>query len=178
LGIFSYTGLNFELDPSYDESINYCVPIKVSGCFNFNLIAIWAMGHKDRQVSYIGQVFRALKAYERFIKQAETVLIGDFNSNKIWDRKSRVGNHSRVVEDLEKEGIVSTYHTFFEEDQGLETQSTFYLYRNQEKNYHIDYCFVPKLWLSTLKSVSVGPYPEWSRLSDHCPVFVEFEVKA
>jgi exodeoxyribonuclease III len=175
LGIFSYTGLHFELHQAYDDSIKYCVPLKVSGYLNFNLIAIWAMGHRDPSLSYIGQVFQALALYQSFIESAETVLIGDFNSNTIWDRPRRVGNHSRVVADLEKVGIVSLYHTYFKEDQGLETQPTFYLYRNQEKNYHIDYCFAPNHWAHKLKSVSVGPYGEWCHLSDHSPVFIEFD---
>jgi exonuclease III len=175
VGVFSYTGLEFELYQPYHESIKYCVPIKVRGRFNFNLLAIWAMGHQDRQLSYIGQVFQALEVYRDFIKQAGTILIGDFNSNKIWDRKSRIGNHSRIVDDLEKEEIVSVYHTYFSEAQGVETQPTFYLYRNQDKAYHIDYCFVPKNWTSRLSSVSVGTYAEWRLLSDHSPIFIEFE---
>jgi exonuclease III len=175
LGVFSYTGLNFELHRSYDDSIRYCVPLKVSGHSNFNLIAIWAMGHADPALSYIGQVFQALAVYQDFIEQAETLLVGDFNSNTIWDRPRRVGNHSRVVADLEKTGIVSLYHTYFKEDQGLETQPTFYLYRNQEKNYHLDYCFAPTHWAHKLKSVSVGAYADWTQLSDHSPVFVEFD---
>jgi exodeoxyribonuclease III len=175
LGVFSYTGLHFELHGTYIDSIKYCVPLKVSGHFNFNLIAIWAMGHKDPALSYIGQVFQALAAYQSFIEGAETILIGDFNSNTIWDRARRVGNHSRVVADLEKAGIVSLYHTYFREDQGSETQPTFYLYRNQEKSYHLDYCFASSPWAHKLKSVSVGPYAEWKHLSDHSPVFIEFD---
>ena len=175
LGIFSYTGLHFEPHSPYDDSIKYCVPLKVSGHLNFNLIAIWAMGHKDPSLSYIGQVFQALAAYQSFIAGAETVLIGDFNSNKIWDRVRRIGNHSRVVADLEKAGIISLYHTYFKEAQGLETQPTFYLYRNQAKSYHLDYCFAPNHWTPKLRSVSIGPYAEWSHLSDHSPVFIEFD---
>jgi endonuclease/exonuclease/phosphatase family metal-dependent hydrolase len=79
------------------------------------------------------------------------------------------------VADLEKAGIVSLYHTYFREDQGSETQPTFYLYRNQEKNYHIDYCFAPNHWLHKLKAVSVGPYADWRHLSDHSPLFIEFD---
>lgn len=175
VGIFSYTGLEFELYQPYHESIKYCIPIKVTGRFNFNLLAIWAMAHQDRQLSYIGQIFQALEVYRSFIKQAETVLIGDFNSNKIWDRPSKIGHHSRVVEELEKEGIVSAYHAYFNEAQGVETQPTFYLYRNQAKRYHLDYCFVPKQWISKLRSVSVGAYAEWRSLSDHSPLFIEFD---
>lgn len=175
LGIFSYTGLHFEPHSVYDDSIKYCVPLKVSGHRNFNLIAIWAMAHKDPSLSYIGQVFQALAVYQSFIEGADTLLIGDFNGNKIWDRPRRVSNHSRVVADLKKAGIVSLYHTYFKEDQGLETQPTFYLYRNQEKSYHLDYCFAPNHWLPKLKFVSVGAYADWSHLSDHSPVFVEFD---
>jgi exonuclease III len=177
LGIFSYTDLEFEPWPTYDRSIKYCVPLKVRGCYDFNLIAVWAMGHPDPKLSYIGQVYLAIEKYRDFIRQTETMLIGDFNSNKRWDSAPKIGggNHSRVVEMLASQGIVSVYHAYFGEQQGEERQNTLYMYRNQDKGYHIDYCFVPRNWVERVKAVRVGVYEAWRALSDHSPVFVEFE---
>ncbi len=173
IGIFSYTDAEFEVYGGYDPSIRHCIPIRVNGRFSLNLIAVWAMNHEDRRLSYIGQVQRAIEAYREFIKQRDTFLVGDFNSNKRWDTP-RVGNHSKVVANLVDAQIVSVYHAHFKEQQGEETQSTLYMQRKRDKGYHVDYCFAPKAWVRRLKSFSVGSYTEWSELSDHSPLFAEF----
>ncbi len=174
VGVFSYTGAQLEVHEGYDPTIRHCAPIRVNGRFRFNLIAVWAMNHADRKLSYIGQVYRAVEAYREFIQQRDTLLIGDFNSNKQWDGIPRVGNHSSVVASLADEQIVSAYHEYFKEQHGEETQSTLYMQRKREKGYHVDYCFVPKAWMRRIKALSVGSHREWSKLSDHSPIFVEF----
>jgi exonuclease III len=174
IGIFSYTNLNLQLCAHHLPSIKYCIPVRVSGRFNFNLMAIWAMGHRDRKLSYIGQVFLAINHYRDFIRERDTVLIGDFNSNKRWDNMPRVGNHSAVVEALGVENIYSVYHEYFKEQQGEETRNTFFMYRKLTRGFHIDYCFAPRSWIHQLKAVSLGSYEEWGKLSDHSPLFVEF----
>jgi len=174
IGIFSYSGANFELYEGYDPSIRYCIPIRVFGRWNFNLIAIWAMNHADRRLSYIGQIYSAVEKYADFIKPDETVLLGDWNSNKQWDDFARHGNHSQVVAKLAAKGITSVYHAYFQEPFGEETIDTFYLYRKRGKGYHMDYCFVPETWLERLKVCSVGSFDDWSSFSDHSPIFAEF----
>jgi len=174
VGIFSYTGLNLQLYAHHLTSIKHCIPVRVSGRFNFNLIAIWAMGHQDRKLSYIAQVFLALENYRDFIREQDTVLVGDFNSNKQWDSTPRVGNHSKVVETLAAENIFSIYHEYFKEQQGEESQNTFFMYRKRDRGFHLDYCFAPRSWVDRVKSVSVGSYEEWGKLSDHTPLSVEF----
>ena len=42
------------------------------------------------------------------------------------------------------------------------------------KPFHIDYVFVPKDW--RLKSVEVGSFGEWGKLSDHVPVVVDVTI--
>lgn len=174
LGVFSYTGAEFALDPSYDPSIRYCIPLKVSGPVNLNILAIWAMPHPERQHSYIGQVHRALRAYASFIQAQDTVLLGDWNSHSQWDHQFPNGNHTHAVAHLDAQGFVSLYHARYREPAGAETRPTFYLYRNRAKPYHLDYCFVPRTWLPRLRTFTVGTYKTWHTLSDHCPLFAEF----
>lgn len=174
VGVFSYTDLKFEVHDNYDTSIRFCIPIKVSGHLNFHLIAIWAMNHQNRQLSYIGQVHLAVEKYRDFIRRQDTILTGDFNSNKQWDTTPRVGNHSSVVDALVTADIFSVYHEYFGEQHGEESQDTFFLYRKQDKAYHLDYCFAPRTWIERVSAVSVGTYAEWSKVSDHSPVFAEF----
>jgi endonuclease/exonuclease/phosphatase family metal-dependent hydrolase len=134
-------------------------------------------GKGEDQFRYIGQVWRALEKYKRFIQERETLLVGDFNSNKIFDRPHKDISHSRVVEILEQEGIVSVYHHFFHEQQGSESRPTFYLYKNRTRPFHLDYCFAPRDWCERVRHVRIGGFRPWSQWSDHCPLMVEFQDK-
>jgi endonuclease/exonuclease/phosphatase family metal-dependent hydrolase len=176
VGVFSYTDLNFELYEAYDPTLRYCIPLRVTGRLRFNLLAIWAMNHPERKRSYIAQVYQALETYQAFIRQADTLLAGDFNSNKRWDSTPKLGNHTQVVESLAGEKIVSVYHHYFGEAQGQESRPTLFMQRKQKSVYHVDYCFAPEQWASRLSSVVVGSYETWRQWSDHCPLFVEFEL--
>ena len=92
------------------------------------------------------------------------IIAGDWNSNKIWDYKREIGNHSDVVKHLAGKNIHSAYHTFFNEEHGAETRPTFYMNRNRLKPYHIDYCFVSDKFI--VESVEVVD----ADCSDHSPV--------
>ena len=109
-------------------------------------------------------------------KNGRTILIGDFNSNTIWDKPKRKGNHSTVVDRLAQKGIFSTYHKHYKQMQGKEEHSTLFMYRHQNKPYHIDYCFASIDLINKLKNVEIGSYEEWTTYSDHKPVIVTFDV--
>ncbi|CAN5368273.1 endonuclease/exonuclease/phosphatase family protein [soil metagenome] len=178
LGIFSYG--NYRLKPikDHNESIKMVVPIAVSGGdYNFSLFAIWANNPADPDGQYVEQIWKALSQYKSKIKSTRTMLIGDFNSNTIWDRKSRIGNHSTVVEVLESKKILSTYHLLHKQIQGKEKHPTFYLYRHENKPYHLDYCFVSTDMAEKLESVKIGNHKTWSKYSDHVPLIVNFKFK-
>jgi exodeoxyribonuclease III len=135
-------------------------PIEVDAPTPFTLIAVWAYkvgaSRKDR---YVGQVYQALLAHPEWFSGRPVVLAGDFNSNKIWDAKREVGNHSDVVKLLDERGLVSAYHEYFIERQGGESRHTLYMYRHEDKPYHIDYVFIPREWVPRLKTVEVGIHP-------------------
>lgn len=175
IGVFSYSHYQFRLSECYLPSIRHCVPLEVYGEHSFNMVVIWAMNDPQRLFSYAGQIYLALREYRTFIKARDTVLIGDFNSNSIWDRKSpRPTNHSEIVSDLHREGIVSLYHEYYDELQGKETTKTLYMCRNLARGYHVDYCFAPKTWFKNMLSIQVGNYETWSNYSDHCPLIANF----
>jgi endonuclease/exonuclease/phosphatase family metal-dependent hydrolase len=83
-----------------------------------------------------------------------------------------MGNHSHVVEYLAKLDIHSAYHLHHGQEQGKEQHPTFYLYRNQLKPYHIDYCFLSALMAKQMQSIAVGDYDFWIKYSDHVPIIV------
>lgn len=181
VGIFSWTKWTFTIDPSHDPSIHHCIPVIATRGADeeaegkVNLLAIWASGHKQKELSYVGQVYRAVEQYHDFVRQRPTFVLGDWNSNAIWDRERQVSNHSNVIKKLAEAGIVSLYHEHFGEAHGKESQMTFWLYRDQSKGYHLDYCAAPKTWLPKLQSLRLGDYETWRSWSDHSPLMVEFE---
>jgi exonuclease III len=152
----------------------WIVPVEIDSPTPFILIAVWAcrVGSSGKN-NYIGQIYQALMAHPEWFEGNPVVVAGDFNSNKIWDFKRKVGNHSGVVKLLEERGLVSAYHEKFNEVQGAETCPTLHLLHNKEKPYHIDYVFIPREWIGRLRAVEVGKYEDWSKRSDHCPVVVD-----
>ncbi len=175
IGIFSYSNYKFELLPNFNPEFRYIIPLRVIGHNQeFILFAIWAMNNKENhEARYIGQIWLAINYYKNLLGNS-TILIGDFNSNKIWDYKDRVGTHSDVVNCLTDRNIQSVYHNYFSTEQGKERHPTLYMYRKEEKSYHIDYCFASEDFLDKLKEVEVGKYEEWTLHSDHSPLSIKF----
>ena len=175
LGVFSYSDFRFTVLDNHNEALKMIVPIDVSNAqYCFNLFAIWANNPADPDGQYVTQVWKALRHYQHLFADKPTVLTGDFNSNTIWDRPKREGNHSTVVQLLEEKGIHSCYHQHFKQAQGSEAHPTLYLYRHKNKPYHLDYCFVSADMLKHLGSVEVGNHEVWCQHSDHVPVMVTF----
>nr|WP_217652969.1 endonuclease/exonuclease/phosphatase family protein [Flavisolibacter ginsengisoli] len=176
LAIFSYSNFRLTLLENHNQDLQMIIPVAVTdGQFDFNLFAIWANNPTDRDGQYIEQVWKAVQYYSALLKDTKTILVGDFNSNTIWDKKHREGNHSNLVKLLEGRGIFSTYHIYHKQTQGTEVHPTLYMYRHRDKPYHIDYCFASKDLLNKVSSVEVGDFDKWIIHSDHVPVIITFD---
>lgn len=177
IGIYSYSEFKFELLPSFNPVFKFILPFRVTGQGQtITLFAIWAMGNKENYLArYIGQIWLAINYYSDLLNDS-TILIGDFNSNKIWDYKDRVGNHSDVVRKLAANNIHSVYHQQFNFEYGKEEHPTFFLQRNKNKPYHIDYCFASSKLSEKLTSIEIGSYDIWRTHSDHSPLIVKFDL--
>jgi len=177
LGVFSFGKYRLALLSSHEPSFKIILPIAVSGGeIDFTLFAIWANNPQDKGYQYIGQIWKAIHHYEHLIKPERTILIGDFNSNSIWDKPKRVGNHTHLVDKLSSKQIKSVYHHYFEQDHGAEHHPTFNLYKNVEKPYHLDYCFVSEDIIQKLTNMEIGTYDEWRKHSDHLPLIIDFNL--
>ena len=175
LGIFSYNGFKLKLHRSHNPDLKMIVPISITGNqLKLSLYAIWANNPTDPDGQYVEQVWKAIHHYDKKLKNKKTIMVGDFNSNTIWDKKYRAGNHSNVVKRLEEKNIFSCYHLHHQQIQGKEEHPTFYLYKHKDKPYHIDYCFASAAMAENLKAVKVGSHRFWCRYSDHVPVIVTF----
>jgi exodeoxyribonuclease-3 len=173
LAIFSYGGFRLKTLDVHNEDLQTIVPVSVTGgLFDFTLFAVWANNPNDPDGQYVEQVWKAIHHYDHLLLPKRTVLAGDFNSNTIWDRKRRAGNHSNVVKRLAEKGIHSAYHVHHGQMQGKEQHPTFYLYKNQYKPYHLDYCFVSEDIAMQISAVEIGDYGSWRQYSDHVPVII------
>jgi len=175
LGVFSFGNYKLELSTYHEPSFKTILPIAVSGGgINFTLFAIWANNPQDKGYQYVGQIWKAIHRYEHLIKPEKTILIGDFNSNSIWDKPRRVGNHTHLVDKLSLKQIKSVYHHHFDQTHGSELHPTFNLYKNADKPYHLDYCFVSEDIMLKLTNMQIGLYDDWKKHSDHLPLIIDF----
>lgn len=175
LGVFAKTNLKLSKldwpDIYKDHRVKYFLPFKVND--QFEVLAVWTHQNNSPNFGYVGQLWKYLQVNKS--KLNDSIVIGDFNSNTIWDEWDRWWNHSDVVNELNELGIISLYHKFTNEKQGQETQFTFYLHRKFEKPYHIDYCFASQKFVKKLKNVTIECYENWQYLSDHSPMIISFE---
>ena len=178
IAIYSFSDYTIELLSDFNADLRYILPFRICGNRqSFTMFAIWAMNNKiNREARYIGQIWLSINYYADLLDDI-CLIIGDFNSNKIWDYKDRVGNHSDVVNKLAEHNIHSVYHQYFNMPQGSEAHPTFFLQRKQNKPYHIDYCFASKVLLDRLINVEVGTYDDWIQHSDHVPLIVDFDLQ-
>jgi hypothetical protein len=143
-------------------------PFHISGPRSFNLLGVWA----QRKPTYVRAVMQGLELYSHLL-DGPAVVIGDFNSNAIWNDQSPSANHDDIVRALAQRGLESAYHTHLSEPHGKEAFATHYWQWKREQPFHLDYCFIPVIWRSELRSVSVGGYQDWENSSDHRPVVVD-----
>ncbi len=173
LGVYSYNDHTLKLLRTHNPELKLIIPVLVTkGALKLTLYAIWAHNPGDPDGQYVEQIWKAIHHYDKHIKKENTILTGDFNSNTIWDRKYRAGNHTNVVKRLESKKIYSAYHLFHKQIQGKEEDPTMYLYRHKNKPYHLDYCFLSTNLANKIESVEIGRYDYWRQFSDHVPVIV------
>jgi exonuclease III len=174
VAIISFNNYRVTLNSEYNPEFEYIIPTTiVHNKIEVNLFAIWAMPHKQSpKKGYVGQIWNAINYYEELL-QSTSILVGDFNSNQMWDKKRKIGNHSQVVEYLKRNNIVSLYHKFRNIPHGKEKDPTLFLLKNKDKKYHMDYCFASTSLLTEKTTFDVGQHKDWIDKSDHMPIWIE-----
>jgi exodeoxyribonuclease-3 len=181
--VVAFRTYQITIDQTYEPANKYIVPIRLSGPRPLNLLAVWSNSdRKDRdRKSKPSPIIRALRSSSAFLKSAPTVVAGDFNSNVVWDQRTRNPERrmTSVVTMLSDLGLASAYHQKNDEPFGSENQATIY-WRDRTKDgprYHIDYIFLPENWLKTTR-FEMGNFDDWvaKKLSDHVPLWVDFEI--
>lgn len=173
LGVFCKPELHLKQLKWETNNLQLFLPCRIKD--QFNLLAVWTKQANSPNFAYIGQLWKFLQLHKEKLSDNKSFVIGDFNSNKIWDEWDRWWNHSDVVKELREIGIESAYHFHFNEAQGNETTPTLFMNRNQNKAYHIDYIFCPTPILRKSLFVEVGKPEKWLTMSDHMPVLMQID---
>ena len=178
LGVFTFNGFKIELYKDYSDKYKYILPLVISKEEeSYHVMGVWTQKvgekKKDHQ-NYIRQFQLSLNHYDSFLNHNNVVICGDFNSNLIWKRTGIDQDHQDVLDHLSDKSIYSSYHNFFDEEQGKESRPTYYHYHQEERPFHIDFCFLSQSLINTLQSVEVGKFDDWMDLSDHVPMIIKY----
>lgn len=161
LGIFAKENISLNKNNWNSYCLKNFISVNINN--NFDLLGVWACKPYLEEY-YIYQNIN-IGNYNN-----KTIIMGDFNSNKIWDNKHNKRNHTNVVNELKEKNLISAYHYIFNEEQGNEKQNTFYLYRHLDNSYHIDHCFISK---ERIKEYKILFDEKWLEYSDHIPIILE-----
>lgn len=172
-GTFEIKGLNSK-NPSTKWSTS---DLELFFPFTFNdkyqILAVWTKKNDSESFGYMGQFWKYLQIHRTDLNKENTLIIGDFNSNSIWDQEGRWWNHSDVVQELCDINLESAYHTLNNIKQGKEPDPTFFMRRDKNRPYHIDYIFSNPQMLKN-SSLKIGKIKDWINFSDHMPLFYNF----
>lgn len=167
LGIIWKDEINIKFLNWNNHYLNYFMPVMIND--DILVIGVWAHGNYIEDVLvYLSIHFKKIKKYSKI------VLIGDFNSNIIWDKKNKIRGHENLVNRLKDINVVSSYHKICNEEQGKELKPTFFMQRNKLKGYHIDYAFVKD---NLIEDFQLGE-EEWIEHSDHLPLILKLKEEA
>lgn len=174
LGVFSRNGLFLETAGVEGVGGRFTLPVTTDG--SIDVLGVWAVNDKQNpEKRYIGQVYTALQEYCEFIG-SNTVVIGDFNWNVIWDESPNsplCGDFADTVDILNDRGLQSVYHTLVGPEFGSEDDPTFFMHKKRNRSYHTDYVFLSNEAVKSVTSFSIGAYDDWIDASDHMPMMIE-----
>jgi endonuclease/exonuclease/phosphatase family metal-dependent hydrolase len=174
LGIFAKSGIvisPLNWSATYqDHEVKLFLPCTING--QLQLLGVWTKHNNSPNFGYIGQFWKYMQVNKASFDKI--IIAGDFNSNKRWDAWDRWWNHSDVVKELDTMGIKSLYHLMRNEEQGKETIPTFFMNRNLEKGYHIDYVFISDGYTAT--AIEIPATIDWLLYSDHLPLVAEINI--
>ncbi len=160
LGVFVSDRLAWTVVEQDSHGKQFFCPVQIG---EYLLIAVWA------KAPYIEEVMDYFSVNESLLRH-NAIVMGDLNSNVIWDRKHGTRDHSSFNRLTGRYGLVSAYHTVTGDMFGSESAPTFYMYRHAHRPYHIDYAYLQR---GNLLDFGVGSVDDWLAYSDHMPIWLD-----
>ena len=179
VGIFSYNpAISMELIPFPEQNNRWFIPVKLSN--GMSIMAVWAMYHRGNEViDNIQPSYRTINAHQALIGEMDCIL-GDFNDNVIWDKKSKKAfnnsNFAELLALLNSLGFNSVYHELYAEAPGEETRPTHIWRKSYETTYHIDYVFLRNTLFDRVQKYELLDQESWIKVSDHFPMLIELAL--
>lgn len=166
LGVIGFTNARYKVSECADPNLPWHLPFSMDG---LNVIALWA--HQlDRELRYVRVTHEIADRHAAFLSSGNALLIGDFNSNTVWDKSHPGRNHSMLVEKLSGLGLSSVYHRAGAQGQGQEPTKTYFHTLNLSFGHHIDYAFLSD---SVQADLRIGDSGDWLAHSDHMPLILD-----
>ncbi|WP_231377442.1 endonuclease/exonuclease/phosphatase family protein [Arthrobacter sp. 162MFSha1.1] len=165
LGVIGFTNRSYMLHEA-DALLPWHIPFTVDG---LNIIGLWAHV-RDKDLKYVRVTHEIVSRHADFLTSAPSLIIGDFNSNTVWDREHPGRNHSMLVERLQGLGLQSVYHRANGDAHGAETSKTYFHTKRLHFGHHIDYAFLSE---ACRGSLAIGNHEDWLKYSDHMPLILD-----
>ena len=172
MGIFARDDVKIELVDLDDNGLRYFIPVRVND--SFNLLGVWTNPNLKNKISeYPNEITRYYEQHKDsgFFNE-KMIICGDFNCDVSLKNNSHGRNVLKMIDKLSEIGLVDTYHYLNDEEQGEESQPTFYWLLKLENPFHLDHVFAAP---GRIKRLEIGDHERWLGLSDHMPIIFEIE---
>lgn len=167
LGIFAKEEIDLT-QISIDFDCRYFIPVRVNNLFT--LLGVWSCpDYKNVQLRHHPE--EILKYYDknRNLFDENLVMCGDINCD-IALKDEHAEKFKQIISNLEDDNLLDIYHYLNKEEEGNESQATFYP-NNSEKTFHLDHVFANPEKIKDLKVLG----EKWLESSDHRPIFFEID---
>lgn len=166
LGVIGFRPASYRVTEPSDPALPWHIPFSIDG---LNVVALWA--HQlTRDLRYVRVTHEIADRHAGFLGSDRGLIIGDFNSNTIWDSHHPGRNHSMLVDKLGGLGLDSVFHRQERIAHGGEQVKTYFHQWNPQAGHHIDYAFLSS---SVDAKVAVGEPEAWLPHSDHMPLILD-----
>jgi endonuclease/exonuclease/phosphatase family metal-dependent hydrolase len=162
LGVAVFARDGFAIERLYKGEIpfRYILPYKISRLSDGESLTLFAAWIKPVDGNYEKPLYNAIQHYKsQQLLSNRSIIIGDFNT-------FATGYNGRLVE------LENSLQGLYNCAKDFKANPTFFSYRYGSGT--DDFCFATSDLSSSL--FEIGPKSEWIdiRLSDHCPIFVDF----